>query len=198
MRLSGGPRPWASRVHDVARGVRIEPFDLLAHVEEADAVKRAALATVVEATGVGGDDGEQHYERHAARDGFRAVGAFADDRLVGFGYGYLAARGSWWDAWVRPALEAVAEDHLLDGAFEVVTLHVAPARHREGVGKGVLTALLDGVTCPRALLTTQDGANPARGFYAHLGFREVAHLTYGADVPYLVLARDLPWQRIYR
>lgn len=176
--------------------VRIEPLDLLAHAGEADAVKRAALATVAAVTGVGGDDGgEQHYERHAARDGFRAVGAWDGGRLVGFGYGYEATPGSWWDGWVRPALEAAGEAHLLEGAFEVVTLHVTPAHHGEGLGARLLDALLGDVACPRVLLTTQDGANPARGFYAHLGFREVARLSYGAEVPYVVLTRDLPWRR---
>jgi hypothetical protein len=52
-----------------------------------------------------------------------------------------------------------------------------------------------GASRVRVLLTTQDRANPAGGFYAHLGSREVARLTYGADVPYVVLTRDLPWQR---
>jgi GNAT superfamily N-acetyltransferase len=78
---------------------------------------------------------------------------------------------------VRPALEHAGKAYLLEGAFEVVALHVAPARHGEGLGRGLLQALLDGVACPRVLLTTQDGGNPARGFYAHLGFREVARLT---------------------
>jgi GNAT superfamily N-acetyltransferase len=176
----------------VTSDVRIGSFDLLAHADEADALKRAALATVAEATGIdSNDDDEQHYARHAARDGFRAVGAWDDDRLVGFGYGYLATPGSWWDGWVRPALERAGEAHLLEAAFEVVALHVRPELHGKGLGTRLLDALLDDVDAPHVLLTTQDGANPARGFYTHLGFREVARLTYGADVPYLVLARDL-------
>jgi GNAT superfamily N-acetyltransferase len=183
-------------VQDVAGGVRIEALDLLAHADEADAVKRTALATVAEATGIHiSDDDEQHYARHAARHGFRSVGAWDDDRLVGFGYGYLATPGSWWDGWVLPALERAGKADLLEGAFEVVALHVRPELHGKGLGRRLLDALLDDVDAPRVLLTTQDGANPARGFYAHLGFREVAHLTYGADVPYVVLARDLPWRR---
>jgi GNAT superfamily N-acetyltransferase len=172
--------------------VRIETLDLLAHADEADSVKRAALATVAAATGIASaDDGEQHYERHASRDGFRAVGAWDDDRLVGFGYGYHETSGSWWDGWVRPALERAGEPGLLEGAFELVALHVVPELHGEGVGTRLLGALLDDVDAPRVLLTTQDGANPARGFYHARGFREVVGLPYG-DVPFLVLTRDLP------
>lgn len=166
-------------------------MDLLAHAQDAHALQRAALATVVEATGVGSDDDEHHYERHAARDGFRAVGAWDDDRLVGFGYGYRETPGSWWDGWVRPALARVGEEHLLDGAFELVELHVAPHVHRRGFGTTVLGELLDGVEAPRVLLSTQAGANPARRFYHARGFREVTELPYG-DVPFLVLTRDLP------
>jgi ribosomal protein S18 acetylase RimI-like enzyme len=171
--------------------VRIEPLDLLGHAEEAHALQRAALATVVEATGVGSQDDEHHYERHAARDGFRAVGAWDDDRLVGFGYGYVATPGSWWDGWVRPALARVGEEHLLDAAFELVELHVAPHLHGRGVGTAVLRELLAGVVAPRVLLSTQAGANPARRFYRARGFREVTELRYG-EVPFLVLTRYLP------
>jgi GNAT superfamily N-acetyltransferase len=179
-------------VPGVTSEVRIEPFDLLAHAEEARALQTAALLTVSAVTGVGAPDGEVHYDRHAARDGFRAVAAHAGDELVGFAYGYHETPGSWWDSWVRPALQDAGTDHLLSGAFELVELHVAPAHHGHGLGRRLLTALLDGVTRPRVLLTTQDGANPARGFYAHLGFVDVARLTYGADVPFVVMAADLP------
>lgn len=80
--------------------------------------------------------------------------------------------------------------HLLDAAFEVVALHVQPDRHGRAIGTRLLDALLD-VEAPRALLTTQAGANPARHFYRSRGFREVAALPH-ANVPYLVLTRDLP------
>jgi GNAT superfamily N-acetyltransferase len=172
--------------------VRIEVLDLLAHAGEAHRLQRAALGTVVAATGVGGgsEDEEPHFERHAARKGFRAVGAWDDDRLVGFGYGHRATPGSWWDGWVRPALEAVGEARLLEGAFEVVALHVVPERHGQGVGTRLLGALLDDVNAPRVLLTTQDGANPARTFYRARGFREVAAVPYG-EMPFLVLACEL-------
>ncbi|GMA85540.1 hypothetical protein GCM10025868_07900 [Angustibacter aerolatus] len=68
---------------------------------------------------------------------------------------------------------------------------VAPQWHGRGLGGRLLSALCDGVGLPRVLLTTQDGPNPARAFYARQGFREVAGgLAYGST-PYLVLARDL-------
>jgi len=176
----------------VTSDVRIEPFDLLAQAAQAKALQTEALLTVSDLTGVGAPDGEVHYDRHAAREGFRAVAAHAGEELIGFAYGYHEAPGSWWDTWVRPALRDAGTDHLLSGAFELVELHVAPRQHGQGLGRRLLAALLDGVTCPRVLLTTQDGANPARGFYAHLGFDEVARLTYGANVPFVVMASNLP------
>jgi GNAT superfamily N-acetyltransferase len=149
-------------------------------------------ATVVQATGVGSgsEDEDQHYARHAGREGFRAVGAWDDDRLVGFGYGHRATPGSWWEGWVRPALEEVGQANLLVGAFELVALHVAPEWHGQRLGTRLLDKLLDDVGAPRVPLTTQDGANPARRFYRARGFHELARLPYG-DVPFLVLGRDL-------
>jgi hypothetical protein len=44
--------------------------------------------------------------RHVTRDGFRFLGAFADDRLVGFVYGYRGGSGQWWHDRVARALGA--------------------------------------------------------------------------------------------
>lgn len=174
--------------------VRLEPLDLVAHQELARALESAALATVVAAAGEGTHDDDRYYVLHARRAGFRALAAWAGDELVGFGYGYDQRPGSWWDEWVRPALTAHGEQALLADAFELVELHVAPSWHGQGLGRRLLTELLDGVRQPRALLTTQGGANPARAFYRALGARELAEVRHG-EVPFVVLALELPLTR---
>ncbi|GAB3597721.1 hypothetical protein GCM10027446_26320 [Angustibacter peucedani] len=173
-----------------------EPFDLLARAVEARALQNAALRTVAEATGEGGpDDGPPPYPQHAARPGFRVVGVHRDSRLAGFAYGADALPGSWWDTWVRGAMTEAGCVDLLDGAFEVVSVHVDPRHHGQGLGRELVRDLLADRPHPRAVLTTQTGANPARGFYRRLGFGELPVQVPYDGVDFVVLAADLPLGR---
>lgn len=173
--------------------VRVGPLDLLAHAGAAHALQVAALRTVAEATGVGGpDDGEPPYARHAERPGYRCVGGWDGERLVGYAYGMATQPGSWWDTWVRPPLADVGCAGVLDDAFELCAVFVDPAHHRVGVGRALVTTLLADVEQPRTVLTTQDGANPARGFYRRLGFTELPAQLLHEGVPFVVLSAHLP------
>ena len=173
--------------------VRVEPLDLLAHAAPAHAIQVAALRTVAEATGIGGpDDGEPPYGRHAERPGFRCVGAWRGERLVGYAYGMATQPRSWWDTWVRGAVTDAGYAYVLDDAFELCAVFVAPDEHGRGAGRGLVTTLLDGVDHPRTVLTTQAGANPALGFYRRLGFVELAAEVEHSGVPFVVLVADLP------
>lgn len=171
--------------------LRVEPLDLLAHAAVARELQVAALRTVAEATGVGGpDDGEPPYAKHAERPGYRCVGAWEADRLVGYAYGMTTQPGSWWDGWVRPALAAAGRAAVLDDAFELCAVFVDPAHHRSGVGRALVTTLLAAVDHPRTVLTTQAGPNPARAFYRRLGFEELPVEVRHEGVPFVVLAAD--------
>lgn len=171
----------------------VGPLDLLAHAEAAHALQVAALRTVAEATGVGGPDGgEPPYARHAERPGYRCVGGWDADRLAGYAYGMTTQAGSWWDAWVRPPLAEAGCADVLDGAFELCAVFVDPAYHGRGLGRRLVTELVGAVEHPRVVLTTQAGANPARGFYRRLGFRELPAQLRHDGVPFVVLGTDLP------
>ncbi|KQX63691.1 GNAT family N-acetyltransferase [Angustibacter sp. Root456] len=173
--------------------LRVEPLDLLAHTVAARTLQAAALATVVEATGVGGaDDAEPPYARHAEREGYCCVGAWDDQRLVGYAYGMTTQPGSWWDTWVRAPLAGVGADAVLDDAFELCAVFVDPPSHGQGLGRWMVASLLGAVDHPRAVLTTQGGANPARGFYRRLGFTELPARLEHDGVPFVVLTADLP------
>ncbi|MGN6299863.1 MAG: GNAT family N-acetyltransferase [Angustibacter sp.] len=173
--------------------LRVEPLDLVAHTAAARALQVAALRTVAEATGVGGpDDGEPPYAKHADRAGYRCVGGWDADRLVGYAYGMTTQPGSWWDTWVRGPLAEVGRDGVLDDAFELCAVFVDPSCHRRGLGARMVRTLLAGVGHPRVVLTTQGGANPARAFYRRLGFTELPAQAVHDDVPFLVLAAELP------
>ena len=102
---------------------------------------------------------------HLQRDGLRAVAAEQDGRLVGVTYGYLGAPGQWWHDQVRGAMGEQLARAWLDGAFEVCELHVRPALHGTGLGRTVLTRLLEGPPAATAVLSTPDSETRARAFY---------------------------------
>jgi len=143
--------------------VAIARFDLVGRVEEAVAVQAAALGPV-------GPDRARVFARHATYRGFRAFGAIHEDRLVGFGYGTASERGHWWHDQIRPALVQAGQEQWLDGAYAVTELHVLPEYQGRGIGRELLTRLVDGVPHPCALLSTYDTESRARALYRHLGF----------------------------
>jgi GNAT superfamily N-acetyltransferase len=105
---------------------------------------------------------------HLTRRGLRAVAALDGDRLVGIGYGYLGGPGQWWHDQVMAAMQAsspdLADDWLTD-AFEVCELHVRPPLQGMGLGRQLLSQLLEGTAATTAVLTTPDHETRARVFY---------------------------------
>ena len=117
-------------------------------------------------------------QSHLHRRGFRAVGALtADGELVGFGYGYRGRAGEWWHDIVTKALSRelgrTAAKDWLDDAFELAELHLLPAHHGAGVGRSMLTMLLDGLATRTAVLSTHDKESPARSLYRSAGFEDL-------------------------
>jgi ribosomal protein S18 acetylase RimI-like enzyme len=143
--------------------VAITRFDLVSRVDEAVAVQAAALGPV-------GPDRASVFTRHATYRGFRAFGALDEGRLVGFGYGTVCERGQWWHDQIRPALVRAGQGHWLDDAYSVTELHVLPEYQGAGIGRELLTRLLDGVGQAAALLSTYNTESRARMLYWHVGF----------------------------
>ncbi len=171
--------------------MRAEPFDLVAATPQAHALRLEALRGVAAVTGRGAPDGTNFFATHSERPGFRAVAVHVDGALAGFAYGYEEQAGGWWRTRVEPAMQRAGEASLLGDAFTLVELHVRPTLQRNGIGRVLVRDLLAGLANPRVLLSTQDGPNPARGFYRRLGLREVVPVDLDG-VPYLVLTADLP------
>jgi ribosomal protein S18 acetylase RimI-like enzyme len=130
---------------------------------------------------------------HAQRDDFVFLVARDAGEIVGFGYGYTGAYGRWWTEHVAAALSAAQRAVWLDPPhFEIVELHVHPARQRRGVGSALLAQLLTRQPHDRAVLTTQAGSRKARTFYAKNGWEELASIDFGAGYPpYVALAKHL-------
>ncbi|MDQ1683590.1 MAG: hypothetical protein QOC82_327 [Frankiaceae bacterium] len=130
-------------------------------------------------------------QSHLHRRGFRAVGAMDGEQLVGFGYGYRGRSGEWWHDIVAKALgREPARDWLAD-AFELAELHLLPAHHGHGVGRALLTTLLDGVQTHTVVLSTHDQDSPARSLYRSVGFEDLltGFVFPGSTEVYAVMGR---------
>jgi ribosomal protein S18 acetylase RimI-like enzyme len=132
--------------------------------------------------------------RHVTRDGFRFMGAFADDRLVGFVYGYRGGSGQWWHDRVARALGAAGTERWLGpGHFEFTELHVRADYQRRGIGGRLHDALIEGLDAPTAVLSTQTDNDPAIALYAGRGWHVIVpYLDFGSGRPFLIMGRDLP------
>lgn len=131
--------------------------------------------------------------RHASRDGFRFIGAFEDEHLVGFVYGYRGAAGQWWHDRVASALGAAgAAGWLGPGHFELTELHVAAEHRRRGIGGALLDAVLAGLDAPTAVLSTQTDNEPALALYRQRGWDVIVPaLDFGSGRPFLIMGKDL-------
>ena len=131
--------------------------------------------------------------RHVAREGFRFFGAFADDRLVGFVYGYLGAEGQWWHDRVAAALGREGSDRwLAPGHFEFTELHVRAEFRRHGIGGKLHDTVLDGLDAPTAVLSTQTDNEPALALYRGRGWRVIVpFLDFGSGRPFLIMGKEL-------
>jgi ribosomal protein S18 acetylase RimI-like enzyme len=132
--------------------------------------------------------------RHIARRGFRFFGAFVEERLVGFVYGYRGGPGQWWHDRVAAALgSGGVERWLPPGHLEFTELHVRPQFRRRGIGGTLHDALLEGVDAPTAVLSTQTDNDPAIALYRGRGWRVIVpYLDFGSGRPFLIMGRDLP------
>jgi GNAT superfamily N-acetyltransferase len=135
---------------------------------------------------------------HVHRPGFRAVATLdAQDRLLGFGYGYASMRGQWWHDRVREALRREARRAWLSDCFEVVELHVRPTAQGAGLGAGQLRLLLslgDGQTTLLSTPEADEQRSRAWRLYRRFGFVDVLrHFAFpGDDRPFAILGRSLP------
>jgi ribosomal protein S18 acetylase RimI-like enzyme len=114
---------------------------------------------------------EAVWDKHSAREGFRLARAYVDDTLVGFAYGYTGREGQWWTDNARTVLQPVVAAAWLGGHFELVSIGVLGAARGDGVGRGLMRVLLNGLPHERLLLmTTSDASDPARRLYATEGW----------------------------
>ncbi|MGH4019910.1 MAG: GNAT family N-acetyltransferase [Pseudonocardiaceae bacterium] len=136
---------------------------------------------------------------HMLRAGWRCVGAFGGETLLGIGYGYRGAPGQWWHDEVHRGLVAAdpaAASWWMSNYFELTELHVHPDAQGRGIGGTVLRTLLSTVDAPRVLLSTPEGPTRAWRLYRGTGFTDLlrSYRFTGDPRPFAVLGRPLPLQ----
>jgi ribosomal protein S18 acetylase RimI-like enzyme len=111
------------------------------------------------------------FPRHLEREGFALTAArAADGRMIGFCYGFIGNHGQYWTDYVAARIHPSLEKAWLGGHFEIAELAVDEASRGIGVGRGLLTTLLDSRGEDRMALQTLRQASPALGLYESLGF----------------------------
>ncbi|MFI2362691.1 GNAT family N-acetyltransferase [Promicromonospora sp. NPDC019610] len=104
-------------------------------------------------------------------DGALTLGAFEDEALVGFVYGFDYQPGHWWPQQVGPALERAGHGEWAEDAFELNELEVLPEHQGRGLGTALMRQLLGRTPHRHTLLsTTADPADRAKVLYRRLGF----------------------------
>jgi GNAT superfamily N-acetyltransferase len=139
-----------------------------------------------------------HARSHLQRPGLRGVAALEGDRLVGVGSGQPGSAGQWWHDVVVTAVSAdrgrAGAEDWLGSCFEVVELHVLPTHQGHGIGRRVLTQLLDEADERTAALSAlEPDGSPARRLYTAQGFIPLLEQFRfpGGPTRYAVLAKRL-------
>lgn len=117
--------------------------------------------------------------------GFDLVGAFTENELVGFAYGYTMPPGQWWRRTGTPAPDGVKEN----AKFAVMEWAVLPGYRGHGIGRRLMDDLLDRREERWATLTVNPAAD-ARAVYERWGWRHVATTRAGAMPSMDVLVLD--------
>jgi ribosomal protein S18 acetylase RimI-like enzyme len=123
------------------------------------------------------------FPRHLQREGFAmTVARNVEGKLVGFCYGYIGEHGQYWTDYVAARIHPSLEKAWLGGHFEVAELAVEAEERGKGLGRALLTTLLDSRGEDRVALQTLEKDSPALPLLESLGFT-----TFGEFENYVVL-----------
>jgi ribosomal protein S18 acetylase RimI-like enzyme len=131
-------------------------------------------------------------DQHKQRPGFRFVGAVqSGQRVIAMAYGYRGAGGQWWHDTVCARVSRADRERWFRDSYEVVEVAVAPAFQSLGVGRAVVTALLEGRRESTAVLSTRTDSR-AHTLYGRLGFQVITEMRFATNgYPFYVMGKPL-------
>jgi ribosomal protein S18 acetylase RimI-like enzyme len=106
--------------------------------------------------------GRKEFSLTTARD--------ASGAIVGYCYGYVGDHGQFWTDYVADRIHPSLEKAWLGDHLEIVELAVEKSARGKGVGRSLLTALLDSRGDDRMALLTVAKKAPALDLYESIGF----------------------------
>ena len=131
---------------------------------------------------------------HVHRSGLvAALASDAEGCIVGFCYGYHGRSGEWWHDVVARAIGRRESREWLSDSFELAELHVQPSHHGRGLGRRLLTSVLDRAEGTTVVLSTHDRESPARQLYRSVGFSDLltGFVFPGSSEVYVVMGKRL-------
>ncbi|MET1013821.1 MAG: GNAT family N-acetyltransferase [Paenisporosarcina sp.] len=136
---------------------------------------------------------QEQFSRHITYPHFRAIGAYAADRLVGFVYGYASHPGQYYHDKLAQALNETPE--WMNETMELVELMVAANYSGKGIGKQLVMKWLSSLH-GHVLLTTNSKNTRAQKLYEQLGFEQLKNdfkpneknnwIIYGKVIPWIL------------
>lgn len=125
------------------------------------------------------------FPRHLKREGFAMTAVRNDDgTLIGFCYGYIGEHGQYWTDYVAARIHPSLEKAWLGGHFEIAELAVAENERGKGMGRALVTTLLNSRGEDRLALHTLAKDSPAVQLYESIGFT-----AFGEFENYVVLGK---------
>lgn len=153
---------------------------------------RAYAAQIEDAPGGGTDARSKLHEAFrnvlsaaGTRSGGQVLVAATGQRIDGFAAGWSFDLAQWWPQMVGPALDEAGLQEWYRDAFELVEIHVDPARQGRGIGTALLQHLAETCGTSTILLATSARAdNRAPALYERVGFTELLpSFTYRDGTP---------------
>ena len=132
--------------------------------------------------------------KHSSYRGYRGFVILSrEDRVIGFSYGYTSLPGQFYHELLAKEFTSEEYQKWLQDCFEFVELAVHPSYRKQGLGKMLITKLLEDVDNRTTILTTQIDNKSARSLYESLQWKVLKEPFYPSSLehPYVIMGKEL-------
>lgn len=132
--------------------------------------------------------------KHSSYVGFRGLVNLSNEgKVIGFSYGYTSLPGQFYHELLAKEFNSEEYHQWLQDCFEFVELAVQPSYRKRGLGKMLITKLLEAVDNKTTILTTQIDNNSARSLYESLNWKVLKEPFYPSNSkqPYVIMGKKL-------